>query len=127
MTTTNFNRKLVQTLQETFIRNIKSRMTDRGLNKIDFKTQFYIYIVDSNHYNEDNIRVPWVAQSLFQDGSMLVQAETEEGSIQIESLDIYELAMIMDILESSDYTVVDDDDDQEFIDPAGGRGLQSHI
>lgn len=123
MTTSNFNRKLVQTLQETFIRNIKSRMTDRGLNQVEFKTQFYIYIVDTNHYNEDNIRVPLVAQSLFQDGTVLVQGETEEGSVQIESLDIYELAMVMDILESGDYTV----DDEEFIDPAGGRGLHSHI
>jgi hypothetical protein len=122
MTTSNFNRKLVQTLQETFITNIKLRMTDRGLNQIEFKSPFRIYMEESS-YDNDYVRVPWVAQSLFQDGSMLVQGETEKGSVRIESLDIYELAMIMDILESGDYTV----DEEEFIDPAGGRGLQSHI
>lgn len=122
MTTSNFNRKLVQTLQETFITNIKLRMTDRGLNQIEFKSPFRIYMEESS-YDNDYVRVPWIAQSLFQDGSMLVQGETEEGSVRIESLDIYELAMIMDILESGDYTV----DEEEFIDPAGGRGLQSHI
>jgi len=122
MTTSNFNRKLVQTLQETFITNIKLRMTDRGLNQIEFKSPFRIYMEESS-YDNDYVRVPWAAQSLFQDGSMLVQGETERGSVRIESLDIYELAMIMDILESGDYTV----DEEEFIDPAGGRGLQSHI
>jgi len=126
MTTSNFNRNLVQVLQTTFIKGIKERMTNRGLNQIEFKTPFRIY-TDEQGYSDDMIRVPWGARSLFQDGNMLIQSDTgdyNDGSVMIDTLDIYELALIMDILESGDYTT---DDDEEFIDPAGGRGLQSHI
>ena len=117
-----FNRNIVKAVEESFINGIKDRMKDNGYNQIEFKNPFYIYIVDDNPYNNDNIKVSWVATSLFQDGSMIVKSETEEGSVMINSLDVYELATIMDALDSGDYIV-----DEELIDPAGGRGLQSHI
>lgn len=125
MTTSNFNRNLVQTLQETFIKNIRSRMTDRGIIQIEFKTPFRIYAEESS-YNDDYVKVPLAAYSMFRDGNVLAQNENgDDESFKIESLDIYDLAYIMDVLESGDYTV--EEDDEEFIDPAGGRGLESHI
>lgn len=116
-----FNRNIVRAVEESFINGIKDRMKDNGYNQIEFKSPFRIYM-DESSYDNDYVKVPWVAQSLFQDGSMIVKSETEEGSVMINSLDVYELATIMDALDSGDYIV-----DEELIDPAGGRGLQSHI
>lgn len=120
---TNTNRQIIQTIQKSFVDTIKYRLETKGHNLIDFKNPFRIYM-DEQVYYEDYIRIPWGVRSLFKDGSVIGQNENgEEGSFALESLDVYDLAYIMDVLESGEYTV----DDEEFIDPAGGRGLQSHI
>lgn len=124
---TNHNMQIVQTLQRSFVSTIKHHMETNGYNQIEFKEPFRIYAEEQVYYN-DYIKTPWVAQSLFKDGSLIAKNETEEGSFVIDTmLDIYELAHILDVLQSGRYTAEIEVDDEDFIDPAGGRGLQSHI
>lgn len=115
---TNNNRNLVQDLQKQLINKVLSFMDGEDLNMVKFNSPFRIF-VEEDTFDGDYVKVPIVARSLYADGS--IGADDEE--LKIENLSIYEIAYIMDVLESGDYTVDEDD----FIDPAGGRGLHSHI
>ncbi len=115
---TNSNRMLVQDLQKQLINKVLSFMDENDLNMVELKTPLRIFVEEPSF--DDYVMVPIVARSLYADGS--IGAYDEE--IKIENCSIYEIAYIMDVLEGGHYTV---DDDDEFIDPAGGRGLQSHI
>lgn len=114
---TNNNRMLVQDLQKQLIDKVLSFMNEKDLNMVEFVTPFRIFVEEPSF--DDYVMIPLASRYLYRDGS--IGADDEE--IKIENCSIYEIAYIMDVLESGDYTVDEDD----FIDPAGGRGLQSHI
>lgn len=116
---TNNNRNLVQDLQKQLINKVLSFMNEKDLNMVELNTPFRIFVEEPS-FDDDYVMVPLASRYLYRDGS--IGADGEE--VKIENLSIYEIAYIMDVLESGDYTV---DDDDEFIDPAGGRGLHSHI
>lgn len=111
------NKKLVQDLQEQLIQKIQDYMKSKELNMVEFKNKFRVY-VNEESFDGDFIRVPLVGICLYDDGTI----GTDDGDVILKELDIYELAHIADVLEAGEYTV-----DEEFIDPAGGRGLHSHI
>lgn len=111
------NKKLVQDLQEQLIQKIQDHMKSKGLNMVEFKNKFRVY-VNQESFDDDYIRIPLVGVCLYEDGTI----GTDDGDVILKELDIYELAHIADVLDAGEYTV-----DEEFVDPAGGRGLQSHI
>jgi hypothetical protein len=115
---TNNNRNLVQDLQKQLIDKVLSFMNEKDLNMVEFNTPFRIFVEEPSF--DDYVMIPLASRYLYRDGS--IGADGEE--VKIENCSIYEIAYIMDVLEGGHYTV---DDDDEFIDPAGGRGLQSHI
>lgn len=117
------NKKSVQDLQNTINDGILSFMKEKGFNRVEFKTPFRIY-VEEQSFDDDYVRVPYGASSLSQDGTVLITNEYCDDEINVRAMDIYESAHILDALESGDYEI---DEDDEFIDPAGGRGLESHI
>ena len=115
---TNNNRNLVQGLQKQLIDKVLSFMKEKELNLVEFNEPFRVFVEEPSHY-DDYVTVPILVRSLYSDGSIV----GDDDELKIENLSIYEIAYIMDVLDSGKYTVDEDD----FIDPAGGRGLHSHI
>jgi hypothetical protein len=112
------NKQLVQDLQTKLIEKVSQHMKNKNLHMVEFNTLFRVYVQEQT-FDGDYMRVPLRARCLYQDGTI----GTEDGSVILKELDIYELAYVVDVLEAGEYTV----DDEEFIDPSGGRGLESHI
>lgn len=119
------NRNIVQDLKNTIVNGILSFMNENKLYQIEFKNSFRIYIEEET-FNDDYIRVPYAATLLSKSGTVFALGEPDHTEIDITSLDIYEVAYILDALEAGEYNI-EEKDDEDFIDPAGGRGLQSHI
>jgi len=91
---------------------------------IEFKHPFKIYVEEetlgwNGSDGINTILVPLVAYHMYDTGCI----RTDDGEVMIAGLSLHELAYILDTIDSGDYIV----DDDEFIDPAGGRGLHSHI
>lgn len=116
---TNNNRNQVQDLQKQLIDKILHFMDEKNLDMVEFKSPFRIFIEEST-FDGDYVMAPFPANFLYRDGSI---GTYDDDEVKLENLSIYEIAYIMDVLEGGDYTVDEDD----FIDPAGGRGLHSHI
>jgi hypothetical protein len=97
------NKKSIKNLQDSINVGILSFMKEKGLNQVDFKNHFRIHVEEST-YNDDYVRVPYVAKSLYQDGSVLIEDDSgTDTSTNIEFIDIYESAHILDELESGEY------------------------
>lgn len=85
---------------------------------IEFKTPFKVY-VEEDTFDSETIMVPLTVTNMYDTGCV----RTEDGEVLIASLSPYELAYILDVIEAGEYIYEEDD----FMDPAGGRGLDSHI
>ena len=108
----------IKKLQNELVDKVIQAMKTSELHMVEFKTPFRVFIEEQT-FDGDYIMVPLLARYLYDDGTL----GTEDGDYILKDLTIYEIAYILDVLEAGEFTV----DDDEFIDPAGGRGLQSHI
>jgi hypothetical protein len=94
----------VQDLQNDIIKNIKRFVGELGQDELHFNEMFQIWVTESTRY-EDYIRVSYAAVGL-RDGFVIGTSEIDEQEIQLEELDIYELAHIMDLLVSNQFKVI---------------------
>jgi len=113
------------------LQDIQSEMIDKVREKcstlkktITFRNTFAVYVMENDTYLDDDIRVQYAVREILPDGVVIGTSFGDDVEINLSELDIYEIAHILDELDNGHYTI---DDDDEFIDPAGGRGLHSHI
>ena len=100
-------KKKVQDLQSEIIEKIKEKCsTIIGEDQqITFKNVFSIWITEGMY--EVDGRVQYGAYGMLSDGTVMGESFGDSVEFSLGELDIYELAHIIDILESSDFTVED--------------------
>ena len=100
-------KKKVQNLQSEIIEKIKEKCsTIIGEDQqITFKNVFSIWITEGMY--EVDGRVQYGAYGMLSDGTVMGESFGDSVEFSLGELDIYELAHIIDILESSDFTVED--------------------
>ena len=100
-------KKKVQDLQSEIIEKIKEKCsTIIGENQqITFRNVFAVWVTE-NIYESDS-RVQYAAYGMLPDGTVMGESFDDSVEFSLGELDIYELAHIIDILESSDFTVED--------------------
>ena len=97
----------IQDLQEEIIKKIKNKCsTIIGENQqITFRNVFGVWITEGMY--EDDGRVQYAAYGILPDGTVMAESFGDSIELSLVELDIYELAHIIDILESDDFTVED--------------------
>ena len=100
-------KKKVQDLQSEIIEKIKEKCsTIIGKDQqITFKNVFSIWITEGMY--EVDGRVQYAAYGMLPDGTVMGESFGDSIELSLGELDIYELAHIIDILESNDFTVED--------------------
>ena len=100
-------KKKVQDLQSEIIEKIKEKCsTIIGEDQqITFKNVFSIWITEAMY--EVDGRVQYGAYGMLSDGTVMGESFGDSIELSLGELDIYELAHIIDIFESSDFTVED--------------------
>jgi len=115
------HKKKLQDIQSEMINKVKEKCSTIK-ETITFRNTFAVYVTE-NHFDDD-VRVQFAVDKILPDGVVIGTSFGDDVEINLAELDIYEIAHILDELDNGHYTT---DDDDEFIDPAGGRGLHSHI
>lgn len=95
----------VQNLQNDIINNIKQFMGELVQDELHFNEMFQIWVTESDLSDSGYIRVSYAAVGL-RDGFVIGTSEIDEQEIQLGELDIYELAHIMDILQTNKFKVI---------------------
>jgi hypothetical protein len=100
-------KKKVQDLQSEIIEKIKEKCsTIIGEDQqITFRNVFSIWITEGMY--EVDGRVQYGAYGMLSDGTVMGESFGDSVEFSLGELDIYELAHIIDIFESSDFTVED--------------------
>ena len=98
-------KETVQVLQQGFITNIKSILQVKQIESLQFKTPFRIWVTE-DMYDEES-RVPYSGLGLLSDGTVVGGSEIDEQEFPLETLDIYEIAHILDLLENLEYIVLE--------------------
>ena len=92
-------------LENDIIENIKRFVEELGQDEIHFNEMFWVWVTESDISDSGYIRVSYAAVGL-RDGFIIGTSEFDEQEIQLEELDIYELAHIMDLLVSNKFKVI---------------------
>jgi len=123
--------KLSSPTHKKKLEDIQSEMIDKVREKcstlkktITFRNSLVVYVTENDTYINEDVRVQYVVYKLQPDCVVIGTSFGDDVEINLAELDIYEIAHILDELDNGHYTI---DEDDEFIDPAGGRGLHSHI
>jgi len=95
----------VQKLQNDIIDNIKRFIEELGQDEIHFNEMFQIWITEDDISDSGYIRVSYAAVGLI-GGFVIGTSEYGEEEIQLGELDIYELAHIMDLLQTNQFKVI---------------------
>lgn len=99
------HKEIINTLHRAFVGNIKFHFTFNEVETLEFKNPFRIWVSESIF--EDEGRVPYTAIGLLSDGTVVGKSEIDEEEFQLESLDIYEIAHILDILNNKEYKILE--------------------
>ena len=99
------NKETVQVIQQGFITSIKSILQVNQIESLQFKTPFRIWVTE-DAYDEES-RVPYSGVGLLSDGTVVGGSEIDEQEFPLETLDIYEIAHILDMLETFEYTILE--------------------
>lgn len=104
------NKETVQLIQRGFIAEIKRILEENKIEAIQFKTPFRIWVTED--FYDDESRIPYSVGGLSSDGTMLGVPGIDDGiddeEISLETLDLYEIAHILDLLEASEYTIINE-------------------
>lgn len=92
-------------LENDIIENIKRFVEELGQDEIHFNEMFWVWVTESDISDNGYIRVSYAAVGL-RDGFVIGTSEFDEQEIQLEELDIYELAHIMDLLVSNKFEII---------------------
>lgn len=95
----------IQKLENDIIENIKRFVEELGQDEIHFNEMFWVWVTESDMSDNGYIRVSYAAVGL-RDGFVIGTSEFDEQEIQLEELDIYELAHIMDLLVSNKFEII---------------------
>ena len=93
-------KSIITTLENSLKENIKAHLSVRNIAELKFKRAFVVTL--ENYDYEGVMAIPATVTALLHDGTVV----TKDEELLIGELDIYELAHIMDTLESTEYTVV---------------------
>jgi len=96
-------RDKVQTLREQIKNDIKQFLTSRDIAEASFKHPFRVW--DERMEMDDFIKIPFVARGIIHDGMLLADNEFGEEELLIGSMDLHELAHIMDTLNAGEYKI----------------------
>jgi hypothetical protein len=94
----------VQVLSEQIKNDIKQFLTSRDIAEATFKYPFRVW--DERMEMDDWIKVPFTARGIIHDGMLLVDNDFGEEELLIGSMDLHELAYIMDNLNAEAYNIV---------------------
>lgn len=97
------NKQTVQVIQKGFIDNIKAHLVNHSIETLEFLSPFRIWVAETMF--DDETRVPYVAVGLLNDGTVVGGSEIDEQEFSLEELDIYELAHILDTIDSRKYKI----------------------
>ena len=99
------NKETVQLIQRGFIAEIKRILEENKIEAIQFKTPFRIWVTEDIY--DDESRIPSLVVGLLSDGTVV---DGNEGvqEYSLETLDLYEIAHILDLLEASEYTIINE-------------------
>lgn len=92
-------------LENDIIENIKRFVEELGQDEIHFNEMFWVWVTESDISDNGYIRVSYAAVGL-RDGFVIGTSEFDEQEIQLEELDIYELAHIMDLLVANQFEII---------------------
>ena len=98
-------KKQVQNLQNDIINNIKRFMGELVQDELHFNEMFQIWVTESDLSDSGYIRVSYAAVGLI-GGFVIGKSEYGEEEIQLGELDIYELAHIIDLLQTNQFKVI---------------------
>jgi hypothetical protein len=100
------NKETVQLIQRGFIAEIKRILEENKIEAIQFKTPFRIWVTED--FYDDESRIPYSVGGLSSDGMLLGVPGIDEDEISLETLDLYEISHILDLLEASEYTIINE-------------------
>jgi len=102
------NKETVQLIERGFIAEIKRILEENKIEAIQFKTPFRIWVTED--FYDDESRIPYSVGGLSSDGTLLGVPGIEELQFghSLETLDLYEISHILDLLEASEYTIINE-------------------
>lgn len=95
-------KKRIQILQDEIILGIKQFLASKGIKELQFKNSFAIYVTEG--FGEDVNRVMYGAVAM-RDESIVAESSIDEQEVTLIELDIYELAHILDLLETNQFEI----------------------
>ena len=98
------HKKRVVALQDELITGIKEFISKSNIEELSFKTTFVIYVTEG--FGEDTVRAMYGATGMRGDVVVAESVWGEGTEINLGELDIYELAHIMDSLESNSFEII---------------------
>jgi len=100
------NKETVQLIERAFIDEIKRILKENKIEAIQFKTPFRIWVTEDIY--DDESRIPYSVGGLSSDGTLLGVPGIDEDEISLETLDLYEISHILDLLKFSEYTIINE-------------------
>jgi len=94
----------VQVLSEQIKNDIKQFLTSRDIAEATFKYPFRVW--DERLEMDDYIKIPFNVKSILHDGTLVADNDFGEEELLIGSMDLHELAHIMDNLNAEAYNIV---------------------
>lgn len=104
------NKETVQLIQRGFIAEIKRILEENKIEAIQFKTPFRIWVTED--FYDDESRIPYSVGGLSSDGTLFGVPGIDEDEFPLETLDLYEISHILDLLEDSEYTIINETTDE---------------
>lgn len=99
-------KKRIQILQDEIILGIKQFLASKGIKELQFKNTntFAVYVTEG--FGEDVNRIMYGATGM-RDESIVVESSIDEQEVTLVELDIYELAHILDLLETNQFETLE--------------------
>jgi hypothetical protein len=81
-------------------------LEENKIEAIQFKYPFRIWVTEDIY--DDESRIPYSVGGLSSDGTLFDVFGIDEDEISLETLDLYEISHILDLLEASEYTIINE-------------------
>ena len=102
------NRDDVEHYQSRLISRITDYLKDNNIGIMNFNEDFAIY-VEKSSFDDEYLMQGVIASALDSDGNIY----TTEGNVRLSSISVYELAYILDLIESNLFEIESNISDNE--------------
>jgi hypothetical protein len=101
------HKETVQLIQRAYIAEIKRILEENEIEAIQFKTPFRIWVTEDIY--DDESRIPYSVGGLSSDGMLLGVSGIDEDEYPLETLDLYEISHILDLLKFQAWSSLDNE------------------